>query len=292
MTRIAPGSLAGLLAIAASLERNVAERCQAICVEIEAGERAEPTGALARLGAEAAARAEALTTEACSMGIAAAPSPSELRLLLADIELEPPLDDHAGRSLYRALAWVVESHRHAFRIFSYLAAHAGGAEAGRRAERLAQDKLDAAALARRERRLAYHRDRTMGRPDARALAGRVQGVEDLRAAAWALEDSIAACLADTGATRDGESLRITRKLILSLGSAAESDEGLVWDVGGLVSRSGGTSAALGGLDRAFDFYDAVLTRAASEETLILAQRLAEASLERIGLLRRGPAVDR
>ena len=122
-------------------------------------------------------------------------------------------------------------------------------------------------------------------PEAPALAC-AAGRLDYAGLHQQVED-FAACLAGESRASCFETLRLTRELIDTLGMTMEGDEGVARAVGDLVDRRGDRDATLRSLDRAFGFYDAVLSRAASEETLFLAQRLAQVSLDRIGILREG-----
>lgn len=278
-----------IVAIAAALEREAVDRYAALSMALSEGEHPEDGCRMATIGREAARRAESLCLEAQAMGMQVPWTRSTALERLPDAAPEPEPDEMATQSLYRALAWAVANEQQGFRLFSYLAAHAADAAAGARAEALAQDKLAVAARLRRERRCAYREERASGRPDILALAARISGAEDLRAAAWVLEDSIATCLAWESQPCSLESLRLTRELIAMLGVSMEGDESVARAVGGLVDRGGDRAATLRSLDRAFGFYDAVSSRAASEETLFLAQRLAQVSLDRIGILRESDA---
>lgn len=60
---------------------------------------------------------------------------------------------------YRAFAMAVENEERAFSFYSYLAAHAENAQIRAEAEKLGAEELRHAALLRRFRRRAYHRER-------------------------------------------------------------------------------------------------------------------------------------
>lgn len=86
-------------------------------------------------------------------------------------DLSSSWDDVAGSALltpYRAFAVAVENEERAFSFYAYLAARAGNAQVRTEAEKLGNEELRHAALLRRWRRQAYHRER------GGARAGRLQ----------------------------------------------------------------------------------------------------------------------
>ena len=289
MARPGSPSLPEILAVAAALEHELAEACDAFAAAT-AGNPA--VGAILQtIAGDATKRAETLSSEARALGAETSLAREELLQALPDIKPEPPPDEPTAANLYRALAWIVAHEQQAFRAFSYLAAHAGDAAVGRRAEALAQTKLTSAAQLRRQRRHAYHVDRQAGRADPRALARRVEDSAGLRDAARALESAIADCLADEVTPASAKAGQLTSELLATLGTVRESDASLTAALAALVERDSSGNAALAALDRAFMFYDAVLSRADSDAMLVLAQRLMQVSLDRIELLRGRGAVN-
>lgn len=86
-------------------------------------------------------------------------------------DLSSSWDDIAGSALltpYRAFAVAVENEERAFSFYAYLAARAENAQIKAEAEKLGGEELRHAALLRRWRRQAYHRERGSAR------AGRLQ----------------------------------------------------------------------------------------------------------------------
>ena len=65
---------------------------------------------------------------------------------------------------YQALASAVRHEQRSFAFWSYVAAHAEADEVKEAAERMALEELEHTALLRRERRKAFHADRTGGQP--------------------------------------------------------------------------------------------------------------------------------
>ena len=77
-------------------------------------------------------------------------------------DLSSSWDDVAGSALltpYRAFALAVQNEERAFSFYAYLAAHADGDGVRMEAEKLGGEELRHAALLRRWRRRAYHRER-------------------------------------------------------------------------------------------------------------------------------------
>ncbi len=82
-------------------------------------------------------------------------------------DLSSSWDDVAGSALltpYRAFAVAVENEERAFAFYSYLAARAGDEQVRAEAEKLGVEELRHAALLRRWRRRAYHRERRSRQP--------------------------------------------------------------------------------------------------------------------------------
>lgn len=103
-----------------------------------------------------------------------APDPALVRW-----ELPETFDDEGASavdprllSAYRALSMAVRNEERAFAFWSYVAAHAGDAEIRGAAEAMAHEELDHVATLRRERRRAFHAERTApagSRADTAAL---------------------------------------------------------------------------------------------------------------------------
>lgn len=88
-------------------------------------------------------------------------------------------DEVSGSALltpYRAFAVAVENEQRAFAFYAYLAANADDAHVRTEAERLGAEELRHAALFRRWRRRAYHRERRGPRPEPQ----RIESVAQLR----------------------------------------------------------------------------------------------------------------
>lgn len=105
-------------------------------------------------------------------------------------DLSSSWDDISGSALltpYRAFAVAVENEVRAFSFYAYLAAHAENAQIRAEAEKLGAEELRHAALLRRWRRRAYHRERRPARPERL----QIDSVETLRDVLVQHEASIA-----------------------------------------------------------------------------------------------------
>ena len=273
-----------ILSLAAALERGTADRLARLQARLVKGHDAEPDEALRRLASEANQRAERLARDALSMGVQAPWTEAEVLEACPDVAPPSDLDDAIGQSLYRALAWAVENQQWAFRLFSYLAAHIRDSVARQWAEDMARDRLSQAARLRSERRRAFHEDRKAGRLGIQDLAAKVGSSGDLRVAAVLLEQAIATQLSADAGEGAQEALRQSRFLVAELGPTVEEGGPLLRDAENLLDPGRGVDAAQVSLDRAFCFYDAVLRRAPDEETFLLAQRMAQACLDRMNRL--------
>lgn len=94
-------------------------------------------------------------------------------------DLAAAWDEVSGSALltpYRAFAVAVENEQRAFAFYAYLAANADDAHVRTEAERLGAEELRHAALFRRWRRRAYHRERRGTRPAPQ----RIESVAQLR----------------------------------------------------------------------------------------------------------------
>lgn len=106
-------------------------------------------------------------------------------------DLSSSWDEVAGSALltpYRAFAVAVENEERAFAFYAYLAARAGNERIRAEAEKLGGEELRHAALLRRWRRRAYHRERRAVQP----APVRIDSVQALREVVAGHEAAIAA----------------------------------------------------------------------------------------------------
>lgn len=154
-----------LVGIASSLERRSLERYTRL-VELMQRRGEAATAAALRVMLDVKRRhVDDVTRWAAALGErerAAAPGPSALRL---QEDAESAWDEVSGSALlspYRAFALAVDNEQRAFTLYSYLAARATNARVRAQAERLGIEALHHAAVMRRWRREAWHRERRTG----------------------------------------------------------------------------------------------------------------------------------
>ena len=258
-----------LLGLALSLERALAQRCSLLVERLEGLGQHEEAGALQ---AEMAARGPG------EVSVAALDEGRRDRILAA-LGWHMP-EAPSPVTLYRALAWATESAEARFKLFGALGGRLRDSEARKLAEELAQAALSEAARLRRARRIAYRAERDTGIRDLPAAARGVRHAEDLRLAAREIETHVAGELAAVADARAERALAITKKILRTLGGAAD-------DLDAPQPRPE-MSLALNALDQAFSFYDLVQARARDEAILAEAQRLADLTVERLKQLEAGP----
>ena len=122
-----------------------------------------------------------------------APDPALIRWQLPETFDDEGLSTTDPRllSTYRALATAVRNEERAFAFWSYVAAHAGSSEIRHAAETMAHEELGHVATLRRERRRAFHADRSGDR--GRAPDG--DGVQEAAALERRLADLMEALAA-------------------------------------------------------------------------------------------------
>lgn len=109
-------------------------------------------------------------------------------------ELSSSWDEIAGSSLltpYRAFAIAVDNEKRAFALYSYLAARATDPRVRAQAERLGIEELRHAAVMRRWRREAWHRERHAAREAPQPAASAVASADALNALLAKREAAIA-----------------------------------------------------------------------------------------------------
>lgn len=156
--------MATLAGVARAIE-NEAVRRYALLAQLM-DERGEPATAAAFrvMLEEERNHVAAVDRWAASVG-EAEPADEDFQWLLPN-DLSSSWDDIAASALltpYRAFAVAVENEQRAFAFYAYLAAHAENAQVRAEAEKLGGEELRHAALLRRWRRRAYHRERRMAR---------------------------------------------------------------------------------------------------------------------------------
>jgi rubrerythrin len=185
---LGPVSSALLVGIANAIEQEAVARYTRLGDIMARRGEAELADAFRTMLEEERAHVDAVSRWAASLG-EAIPDVAAFRWRLPP-ELSKAWDEAAGSALftpYRAFALAVDNEQRAFALYSYLAAQADDADVRSRAEMLAAEELRHAAVMRRWRREAWHRE---GR-GARLEPPRVVGVEELHALLAAREATIA-----------------------------------------------------------------------------------------------------
>ena len=158
--------MATLVQIAAAIEHEAVRRYEQLAGLMDS--RGEPATATAfRVMLEEERRhVEAVDRWAASVG-EAVPAAGDFEWRLP-ADLSSSWDEVAGSTLltpYRAFAMAVENEERAFSFYAYLAARAENDQVRAEAEKLGTEELRHAALLRRWRRRAYHRERRAMRVD-------------------------------------------------------------------------------------------------------------------------------
>ncbi|MGE0649035.1 MAG: ferritin family protein [Gammaproteobacteria bacterium] len=208
----------------------------------------------------------------------------------------------AGGSLlmtpYRALRLASEAEKRAFRYFIEIAGHATDDALRDQAEALALEELDHLARIRRERRRAWRAERQGGGSlalpirdivTAKTLLARAYAIEsEARAELAALANCLpqgtpaAACLAEEASRLDAllEELACKGASLTELGTGAGSTATAPLRNPPQSARDA-VLTALSSAERAMDVYLAIAERSSREDTLELAQWLAECATNRL-----------
>ncbi len=214
----------------------------------------------------------------------------------------PALMNRRLTTPYRALAFAVEMKEDIFKLYSYLTAASQDKHFCQCAERLAKAELVHAAALRARRRQAYHAEKgaraglTWPAPErietphdlmscVRAMEGRT--VQRYRKAAQKegvlshysdlttrLVEQMTRTAETLGLTPDQRPAEATGQSGMNAFSAPEAPEEPVAALQQALSES----------ERAFEFYNAVLTQTENEDTMRLARCLCEESVPRLSLV--------
>lgn len=221
-----PVTLAVLVGIADAIERESVQRYAALADTMERRGDAATAAAFRVMLDEERGHLEAVARWAAGLGTAApsadAAAPFAWRL---PPDLSESWDDVTGSARltpYRAFAIAVDNERRAFALYSYLSAQAVDARVAAEAEKLALEELRHAAVMRRWRRQAWHRERRDELPSspspgaAREPAPAVTTLQALHALLAHHEAAIAARLGDVAArlraAGDAESAAVLDRL--------------------------------------------------------------------------------
>ncbi len=163
-------TLVKLVGIATAIEREAVRRYEMLEQTMRRRGELETADAFQRMLEEERGHVQAVATWAARLDV---PVPDADFRWVLPAELATSWEEIAGSALltpYRAFAIAVENEQRAFSFYAYLAAHAAERSVAAEAERLATEELNHAALLRRWRREAYHRDRRSAEPRAASAA--------------------------------------------------------------------------------------------------------------------------
>ena len=208
---------------------------------------------------------------------------------------------------YRALAFAVHNEENAFRFYTRVAAETCNPKVREYAEILAHEELGHAALLRAERRRAYHAERDHGVAEPtldpalvaneadlllvalgfdRLLADKLDSLDKPSQALQTLADSVRRQI-----SKGEKALQMAQhKNILPGESISQRLEQVAQHNARRIDQVSETTEKLRQLynccERAFVFYDTVVTASEDEQIMLRAQDLTAATLKRIGLLKK------
>ena len=154
-------SLEELFAIAYAMEEEAAIRYAEIAGKMRSEGNTDLADVFERLAEDERGHRDSVTQWSEKEG-GRAPDPALVRWQLPttfDDEGAATTDPHLGTA-YRSLSMAVRNEERAFAFWTYVAAHAGSPDIRRAAEAMAHEELEHVATLRRERRRAYHAERS------------------------------------------------------------------------------------------------------------------------------------
>ncbi|MCC7082165.1 MAG: ferritin family protein [Burkholderiales bacterium] len=157
---LGPVTVPLLVGLANAIEREAVERYTRLAQVMEQRGEPEVAAAFRRMLDEERAHVDAVQRWTIALG-EETPDPAQFRWRLP-ADLSRSWDEAAGSARltpYRAFALAADNEQRAFALYSYLAAAADDPKVAAQAELLAHEELRHAALMRRWRRDAWHRER-------------------------------------------------------------------------------------------------------------------------------------
>ncbi|HMN63669.1 MAG TPA: ferritin family protein [Burkholderiaceae bacterium] len=185
-------SMALLVGIASSIERESLKRYATLADTMERRGEAATAAAFRVMLEEERHHVDEVARWAAGLG-EQVPEPGRFDWQLP-AELSSSWDEIAGSALltpYRAFAIAVDNEKRAFALYSYLAARATDPRVRAQAERLGIEELRHAAVMRRWRREAWHRERRAAREAPQPAASAVASADALNALLAKREAAIA-----------------------------------------------------------------------------------------------------
>jgi rubrerythrin len=171
-----PRSLEELFALAHAMESRAAEAYAGFSRMMASEGRADLAAVFEAVAAEERGHVEGVDAWSLARlgqlpGTGVPPVPS---LPTFEEESEAEIAGSALMTPYRALSIAVRNEERAFAFWAYLAAHAERDDVREAAEKMASEELAHAAIFRRERRRAFHRERDAGAVRITALEGELK----------------------------------------------------------------------------------------------------------------------
>ncbi len=191
-----------LVGIASSIERESAKRYAGLAEIMERRGEAATAAAFRVMLEEERHHVDDVARWAAGLG-EQVPEPGSFDWQLP-ADLSGSWDEISGSALltpYRAFAIAVANEQRAFALYSYLAARATDPRVRAQAERLGIEELRHAAVMRRWRREAWHRERRATRATPLPAAGAVASAEALQALLAKHEATIAQAAAEASQNR-------------------------------------------------------------------------------------------
>ncbi|MBX3591297.1 MAG: ferritin family protein [Burkholderiaceae bacterium] len=185
-------SMALLVGIASAIERESLKRYATLADTMERRGEAATAAAFRVMLEEERHHVDEVARWAAGLG-EQVPEPGRFDWKLP-AELSSSWDEIAGSALltpYRAFAIAVDNEKRAFALYSYLAARATDPRVRAQAERLGIEELRHAAVMRRWRREAWHRERRAAREEPQPAAAAVASADALHALLATREAAIA-----------------------------------------------------------------------------------------------------
>jgi rubrerythrin len=218
-------TLGEFFAMAQALEEAATARYAALGVEMRRLDLPDVAAVFEHLAAEERGHAEQVGGWAHAR-IGTAPDPAWIRWQPPETFDEEEARAFASSSLasaYRALSMAVRNEERAFALWSYIAAQAEDPAIKAAAERMAGEELHHAALLRRERRRAFHRER-QGRGTAAGVpAQRLPPAETAAGIEQALATLLSALAERAGKAGQASELRRMAAEALDMAGAAVAE---------------------------------------------------------------------
>lgn len=294
-----PLTARSLLALSLALEREAARRYDSLAARMAAYGNLEVAELFASLAAEERHHEAAVERLLALQG---GPVDAVMPPAVPPEAISPEAAAEAGgphlMTPYRALRLAADAERRAFRYFIDIAANAADDALRRQAEALANEELDHLVRIRKERRRAWHGERRSsgalampirGITTPETLLARARGIEseaqaELASLAAQLKDdrSGAANLLADEARREAALIdRIEERSAARRGLGAAEQPAMAPSPPAPLRATDALLRALSSAERACDHYLAIAEASPNEETLGLAQWLAEHATQRL-----------